>query len=77
MAQSVKNLPAMKKTQVQSVSGRPPEEGNGNPLQHSYLGNPLDTGAWWATYSSWGRKELDTTKATEHHTLGMYTFLLE
>ena len=22
--------------------------GNGSPLQYSYLGNPTDTGAWWA-----------------------------
>ena len=24
-------------------------EGNGNPLQYSCLGNPMDRGAWWAT----------------------------
>ena len=24
-------------------------EGNGNPLQYSYLENPMDGGAWWAT----------------------------
>ena len=24
-------------------------EGNGNPLQCSCLGNPMDRGAWWAT----------------------------
>ena len=30
-------------------SGRFPGEGNGNPLQYSCLGNPLDRGAWWAT----------------------------
>ena len=23
-------------------------EGNGNPLQYSFLENPVDTGAWWA-----------------------------
>ena len=28
--------------------GRSPGEGNGNPLQHSYLRNPMDRGAWWA-----------------------------
>ena len=27
---------------------RPPGEGIGNPVQHSYLGNPIDRGAWWA-----------------------------
>ena len=26
--------------------GRSPEVGNGNPLQHSCLGNPMDRGAW-------------------------------
>ena len=24
-------------------------EGNGNPLQYSCLGNPMDAGAWWPT----------------------------
>ena len=30
-------------------SGSSPGEGNGNPLQCSCLGNPMDRGAWWAT----------------------------
>ena len=29
-------------------SGRSPGEGNGNPLQYSGLGNPMDRGAWRA-----------------------------
>ena len=29
--------------------GRSPGEGNGNPLQYSYLENPMDRGAWQAT----------------------------
>ena len=29
-------------------SGRSPGGGNGNPLQCSCLGNPVDRGAWWA-----------------------------
>ena len=29
--------------------GRSPVEGNGNPLQDSYLGNPMDRGAWQDT----------------------------
>ena len=28
--------------------GRSPEEGSGNPLQYSFLGNPTDRGASWA-----------------------------
>ena len=30
--------------------GRSPGEGNGNPFQYSCLGNPMDRGAWWATF---------------------------
>ena len=30
-------------------SGKSPGEGNGNPLQYSCLGNPMDRGAWRAT----------------------------
>ena len=29
--------------------GRSPGEGNGSPLQYSYLENPMDRGAWQAT----------------------------
>ena len=28
-------------------SERSPGEGNGNPLQYSYLENPMERGAWW------------------------------
>ena len=28
--------------------GRSPGGGNGNPLQYSCLGSPMDRGAWWA-----------------------------
>ena len=38
-------------------SGRSPGEGNGNPLQYSSLGNPMDRGAWWTTVH--GVAELD------------------
>ena len=30
-------------------SGRPPGDGNGNPLPYSCLENPMDRGAWRAT----------------------------
>ena len=30
-------------------SGRYPGQGNGNPFQHSCLGNPMDRGVWQAT----------------------------
>ena len=50
VAQMVMSLPAMQKTQVQSLSwDDSPGEGNGTPLQHSCLGNPIAGGAWQAT----------------------------
>ena len=39
-------------------SGRSPGVGNGNPLEYSCLGNPMDSGAWWATVHR-VTKELD------------------
>ena len=46
----VENPPASAKD-VGSIPGlgRSPGEGNGNPLQYSYLENSMDRGAWWAT----------------------------
>ena len=47
--------------------GRSPGEGNGNPLQYSCLGNPMDRGAWRATVygipKSWTQVS-DKTTAT-------------
>ena len=48
------------------VSGRSPGEGHGNPLQYSFLGNPMDRGAWG--YSPWCHKELDMTEWLTKHT---------
>ena len=42
--------------------GRFPGEGNGNPLQYYSLGNPMDRGAWWAT---WGCKRVENDWATK------------
>ena len=59
--QMVKNLPAMQQTQAQSLGQEDsPGEGNGNPLQYSCLGNPMDRGPWWPTVH--GVTELDTTE---------------
>ena len=48
-------------------SGRSPGEGNGNPLQYSCLGNPMDRGAWWAAVH--GSQESDTTVLLSMHAL--------
>ena len=70
VAQTVKNLPAMQETWVQSLgavpgSGRSHGEGNGNPLQHSCLENPMARGTWWATAHR-VTKELDHDLASKH-----------
>ena len=45
----VKNLPAnVGDLGLIPGLGRSPGEGNGNLLQCSCLGNPMDRGAWWA-----------------------------
>ena len=49
VVQTVKNVPAMQGTWFDPWVGKIPGEGNGNPLQYSCLGNPMDRGAWWAT----------------------------
>ena len=47
-------------------------EGNGNPLQYSCLGNPMDGGAWWATVHQVTRSQTrlsDFTFTFHCHTL--------
>ena len=48
----VKNPPANAGDTGDSESvpglGRYPGGGNGNPLQYSWLENPMDRGVWWA-----------------------------
>ena len=39
--------------------GRSPGKGNGNPLQYSCLGNPMDQRSL-AGYNLWGSEEMDT-----------------
>ena len=66
IAQSVKNLPAVKETQVQFLGWKDPLEKE--TATHSsilawdfssilVLGNPMDRGAWWAIVA-----ELDKTE---------------
>ena len=58
----VKNLPANAERDSGSIpgSGRSAGEGNGNPFQYSFLGNPMDRGDWWA--SPWSCKMSDITE---------------
>ena len=62
----VKNLPANARDirDVGSIPGlrRSPGGGQGNPLQYSCLGNPVDRGAWGATVHRVAKS--DTTEVT-------------
>ena len=51
--------------------GRSPGEGNGNPLQYSYLENPMDLEA----YSPWDRKESDKTERFHFHFQLLLTYI--
>ena len=41
-------------------SGRSPGAGNGNPLQYSCLGNPMDRGAWRPTVHGVAKQSVTT-----------------
>ena len=57
----VKNLPASEGDMGSMLgSGRYPGEGNGNLLQYSFLGNPMDRGTWWATVHGVTKESLTT-----------------
>ena len=58
--ESACNAEDMRVTGLIPELGRCPGEGNGNPLQYSCLGNPMDREAWRG-YHPWDRKESDTT----------------
>ena len=61
----VKNVPANAgKAGLNPGLGRSPEEGHGNPLQYSYLENPIDRGAWLAIVHRIA--ESDTTLKLNH-----------
>ena len=62
----VKNLPIMQKTSVRSLGwGDPLEKGMATHSCFPFWRIPW-RGAWLATYSPWGHKELDTTEQLKH-----------
>ena len=52
--------------------GRSPGEGNGNPLQNSCLGNPLDKGAWWATVHGVTKESDMTERLNNNNSSNLY-----
>ena len=69
VTQVVKSLPAnagdTRDGSLIRGSERSPGEGNGNPLQYSCLGNPMDRGDSWATDHR-GHKESNMTENTHN-----------
>ena len=70
----IKNLPAsagdIRDTGLIPGLGRPPGKGNGNPLQYSCLGNPMDGGAWWATVHGVARVRYDLVTKLQQQRFG-------
>ena len=47
-------------------SGRSPEGGHSNPLQFSYLENPVGTGAWQATFHAVAKSQIQLKQLSMH-----------
>ena len=65
---SVVNNPPANAGNMSSIPGlsRSPGEGNGNPLQYSCLGNPMDRGAWGATVHGVSRESHITQRLSNN-----------
>ena len=68
----VKNLPAKQEMRVQALCQKAPGEGNGNPLQYSCLGNPMDRGIRQGC-----PKEMDRTERLSKNNMLEKTLVLE
>ena len=80
----VKNLPVKLETacnagDMSSIpgSGRSPGEGNGNPLQCSCLGNPMDRGDWWATVHGVAKELVMTYQLNNNNIKGNFLDMLK
>jgi len=66
----VKNLPAsagdIRDTGLIPGSGRSPGEENGNSLQYSCLGNPMEGGAWQATVHGVAKSQTRLKRLSTH-----------
>ena len=66
----IRNLPAsavdIRDTGSIPGSGRSLGEGNGNPLQHSCLENPMDRGAWRATVHGVAKSQMKLKRLSTH-----------
>ena len=54
--------------------GRSPGEGNGNPLQYSFLENPMDAGTWQATVHRVTKSQTQLKQVSTCNTPILYSF---
>ena len=71
----VKNMPSNARD-AGSIPGlgRCPGEGNGNPLQYSCLGNPIDRGAWQVTVHGVAKESDMTEQVNNNNNVEMNSF---
>ena len=74
----VKNLPAKKEKQVQTLGRKDLGEGNGNVHRYSCLENPMDRGTWWAIVHGVikGQTQLSDKQITIYLLLNLPQFVL-
>ena len=74
----VKNCLPMQETKKIQIwlLGRLPEGGNGNRLQYSCLGNPMDRRAWWATVHAVEKRQTQLSEGACMNAGYMYLFQL-
>ena len=53
--------------------GRSPGKGNGNPLQYSWLENPMDRGVWWAIVHGISTNQTRLSDSAHPHTISLYS----
>ena len=72
----VKTLPASAEG-LSSVSGlkRSSGGGNGNLLQYTCLGNPMDRGAWWATVHGVAKSRTQLSDQVHTHVYTSLSFI--
>ena len=55
--------------------GRFPREGNGNPLQYSCLGNPMDRGTWRATVHRVAKSQTQLTTKQQYVIINIHIYV--
>ena len=53
--------------------GRSPGEGNGNPLQYSWLENSIDRGVWWGIVHGISTNQTRLSDYAQPHTISLYS----